>query len=66
VNKMPKKVRIVKSPLPYGIEKLPTCGSYGTVTVSVMLPNGTIITNPEQFKDYESETVEVHSEDSKM
>ena len=62
--KMPKKVRIVKSPFPYGIEKLPTSNSYGTITVSVMLPNGTIITDPEQFKDYESETVEVYSEDS--
>lgn len=31
---------------------------------SIMLPNGTLITNPEQFEDYEAETVEVFFEDS--
>lgn len=60
--KMPKEIRIIKSPLPYGVEKLPVSSSYGAMTVSIMLPNGTMITNPEQFEDYETE-VEVYSED---
>lgn len=59
---MPKKIKVVKSPLHRRVDKLPTSSSYGTVTVSIMLPNGTEITNPEQFEDYESETVEVYYE----
>jgi len=62
--KTTEKIRIVKSPLPYGIEKLPASSSYGTITISITLPNGTLITNPEQFEDYETETIEVYFEDT--
>lgn len=60
---MSRKIEVVKSPLHRRVDELPASSSYGTVTVSVMLPNGTMITNPEQFEDHESTTVEVYSEE---
>ncbi len=60
---MTDEIRTVKSPLPYGIEKLPSSTSIGFMTVNVMLPNGTVITNPEQFETHETEDIEIYSED---
>ncbi len=57
-NDMPEYVTIVKSPLPQGIEDLPAASGAGFVTVSVMLPNGTQVTNTEQFQDEDSELIE--------
>lgn len=58
------RVRVVKSPLPYRVREIPASSSYGAVTVSIMLPNGTMVTKPEQFEDHESKTVEVYSEET--
>jgi hypothetical protein len=59
-----KEVKVVKSPVPDGVERLPAPSSVGLMTVSIMLPSGILITNPEQFEDDENEDMEVSSEDS--
>lgn len=62
-NDMSKEIKIIKSPIPKGVEKLPTSSPVGFVTVSIMLPSGIMITNSEQFEDDETE-VEAYTEDS--
>jgi hypothetical protein len=61
---VPEKIKVIKSPTPEGVEKLPAPGSVGLVTVSIMLPSGIVITNPEQFEDDETENTESYPEDS--
>ena len=48
---MPEEVKVIKSPIPEGVDKLPVSGSVDFLTVSIMLPSGIVITNPEQFED---------------
>lgn len=55
---MPEEIKVIKSPIPEGIEQLPPSGSDGIMTVNIMLPSGIVITNPEQFQDDESEDSE--------
>lgn len=52
------EIKTVKSPVPEGVEKLPTSSSIGFVTVSIMLPSGIVITNPEQFENDEANDIE--------
>lgn len=60
---MSEEIKIVKSALPDGVERLPSSGQVGLVTVSIMLPSGIMITNPEQFEDNETEDIEAYFED---
>jgi hypothetical protein len=55
---MPEEIKKIKSPTPDGVEKLPPYSPVGVVTVSIMLPSGVVITNPEQFEDDEAEDTE--------
>jgi len=61
---MSEEIRVVKSPLPYGIEKLPSSSSGGLMTVHILLRTGVMITNPEQFEDKEDTAIEIYSDDS--
>jgi hypothetical protein len=54
---MPEEIKVIKSPIPEGVESLPASNIVGTVTVSIMLPSGIVITNPEQFEDDETKDV---------
>lgn len=51
---MSGEIRVVKSPLPYGIEDLPEFTPMGFVTTNITLESGIVITNPEQFPDEEA------------
>ena len=51
---MSEKIQTVKSPLAPGIERLPPPRYTGSITVMIMLPSGTVITNPDQFESDES------------
>jgi hypothetical protein len=55
---MPKEIKVIKSPSPEGVEKLPVSSSGALMTVNIMLPSGIVITNPEQFQDDEAEANE--------
>jgi hypothetical protein len=60
---MSDEIKIIKSAIPDGVERLPVSSQVGLVTVSITLPSGIVITNPEQFEDDENEEVEEYSED---
>jgi hypothetical protein len=62
-DRMSEEIKIVKSALPDGTERLPSSGQVGLMTVSIMLPSGIMITNPEQFEDNETEDIEAYFED---
>lgn len=59
-----EEIKVIKSPIPEGAERLPSLSSFGLVTISIMLPSGIQITNPEQFEDNENESIEAISENS--
>jgi hypothetical protein len=60
---MSEEVRVVKSPLAYGVDRLPATKPIGS-TIFVMLPSGIVITNTDQFEDDETQAVEAYSENS--
>ena len=55
---MPEEIKVVKSPCPEGVEKLPVSSSVELMTINIMLPSGIVITNPEQFQDDDDEANE--------
>jgi len=59
-----EEIKVVKSPIPSGVERLPGPSSVGFMTISIMLPSGIMITNPDQFEDNENESTETIPEDS--
>ena len=54
---MRDKVRIIKSPLVSGQNKLPVT-NVENIIFNITLPNGMIITNPDQFQDQYIEAYE--------
>lgn len=47
---MSKEIKVIKSPIPEGVEGLPI-NPIGHTIISVKLPSGLVITSPEQFED---------------
>ncbi len=59
------EVRVVKSPLPYGIENLPESTQMGFVTTNITLESGIVITNSNQFSsddDFEKEATDYETD----
>jgi hypothetical protein len=48
---MVDSIRVTKSPIVQGIDELLSISFSDSMTFNVSLPNGMIITNPEQFPD---------------
>jgi hypothetical protein len=56
-NNMPKKIKVIKSPIPEGVMELPI-SPVGHTTISITLPSGIVITAPEQFEDDDTTDIE--------
>lgn len=56
------KIRKVKSPLPVGIDKIPETYT-DSITIQVMMPDGTIVTKIDQFNDISEDDMEIYYED---
>jgi len=59
---MRTKVKKVKSPIANGI-KLPLT-HIESMVINVTLPNGMVVTNPEQFMDEQSESMTEYTEET--
>lgn len=46
---MRDEMKVVRGPLPEGFERLPATRTISAEIINVLLPDGTVITNPESF-----------------